>query len=225
MRTRPITLGLGALALAGLLAACGGSAASETTATTTTNDTAAGTPAAGASAAAATAPAAAATGSTADISFAQLMIPHHQQAVQMAELAITNASSPDVQKLAEQIKAAQDPEIQAMESWLATWGVGDQMQGMDASAPANGDMGGMDMGGMSASGMMTQQDLDKLAKTTGADFDRMWLQMMIAHHQGAVTMAQQVLDTTSNADVQALAQAVVDGQTTEIDTMQQLLAA
>jgi uncharacterized protein (DUF305 family) len=81
------------------------------------------------------------------------------------------------------------------------------------------------MGGMSASGMMTQQDLDKLAKTTGADFDRMWLQMMIAHHQGAVTMAQQILDTTSNPDVQKLAQAVVDGQTTEIDTMQQLLAA
>jgi uncharacterized protein (DUF305 family) len=143
----------------------------------------------------------------------------------MADLAITNASSPQVQKLAEQIKAAQDPEISMMESWLTGWGVGDQMQGMDASAPANGDMGGMDMGGMSASGMMTQQELDRLSKATGTDFDRMWLQMMIAHHQGAVTMAQQVLDTTTNPDVQKLAQAVVDGQTTEIDTMQQLLAA
>jgi uncharacterized protein (DUF305 family) len=225
MRTRALALAIGSIGLAGLLAACGGSAASETAATTTTNETAASTPAAGAGSAAATTPAAAATGSTADISFAQLMIPHHQQAVQMADLAITNASSPDVLKLAEQIKAAQDPEIAMMKSWLTGWGVSDQMAGMDPSAPANGDMGGMDMGGMSASGMMTQEDMDTLSNATGEGFDRMWLQMMIAHHQGAVAMAQQVLDTTSNPDVQKLAQAVVDGQTTEIDTMQQLLAA
>jgi uncharacterized protein (DUF305 family) len=158
------------------------------------------------------------------VSFAQLMIPHHQQAVQMAELAITNASSPEVLKLADQIKAAQGPEISTMESWLTGWGVGDQMEGMDPSAPTNGDMGGMDMGGLSGAGMMSMEDMDKLSKATGTDFDRMWLQMMIAHHQGAITMAQQVLDTTSNPDVQKLAQAVVDGQTTEIDTMQQLLA-
>jgi uncharacterized protein (DUF305 family) len=219
MRTRPVALALGGVALTALLAACGGA--------TDSSDSSGVAPGAAASLSAGMmgSPAAVASASTADVSFAQLMIPHHQQAVQMADLAITNASSPQVQKLAEQIKAAQDPEISMMESWLTGWGVGDQMQGMDASAPANGDMGGMDMGGMSASGMMTQQELDRLSKATGTDFDRMWLQMMIAHHQGAVTMAQQVLDTTTNPDVQKLAQAVVDGQTTEIDTMQQLLAA
>jgi uncharacterized protein (DUF305 family) len=172
-----------------------------------------------------TGPQAAASASTADVSFAQLMIPHHQQAVQMADLALTTANSPDVKRLAEQIKAAQGPEITKMESWLAGWGADDQMHGMDPSAPANGDMGGMDMGGLSASGMMSRQDLDTLSTAAGADFDRMWLQMMIAHHRGAVIMAQQVLDTTSNPDVKGLAQAVVDGQTTEIDTMQQLLAS
>jgi uncharacterized protein (DUF305 family) len=218
MRTRPLALAIGGVALTGLLAACGGAA--------TASDSSSAVPAAGNSSAGMMgSPATAASASTADVSFAQLMIPHHQQAVQMADLAITNASSPEVLKLAEKIKAAQDPEIATMESWLTTWGVGDQMQGMDPSAPANGDMGGMDMGGMSASGMMTQDDLDKLSKASGTDFDRMWLQMMIAHHQGAVTMAQQVLDTTTNPDVQKLAQAVVDGQTQEIDTMQQLLAA
>jgi len=163
--------------------------------------------------------------STADVSFAQLMIPHHQQAVQMADMAITSASSPDVQKLAEQIKGAQGPEISTMQSWLTAWRADDHMEGMDPSAPVNGDMGGMDMGGMSAYGMMTQEDMEKLSNATGTDFDRMWLQMMIAHHQGAVTMAQQVLDTTTNPEVQKLAQAVVDGQTQEIDAMQKLLTA
>lgn len=218
MRTRPLVLAIGAVALAGLLAACGGATAS--------SDSSSAAPAAAESSAGMMgSPAGAASASTADVSFAQLMIPHHQQAVQMADMAITGASSPEVLKLAEQIKAAQDPEIATMESWLTTWGVGDQMEGMDPSAPANGDMGGMDMGGLSASGMMSMDDMDKLSKATGEDFDRMWLQMMIAHHQGAITMAQQVLDTTSNPDVQKLAQAVVDGQTTEIDTMQKLLAA
>jgi uncharacterized protein (DUF305 family) len=82
----------------------------------------------------------------------------------------------------------------------------------------------MDMGGVTGAGMMTPEDMAKLSSAAGPDFDTMWLQMMIAHHQGAVTMAQQVLDTTQNADVAKLAQNVVDGQTTEITTMQKLLA-
>ena len=116
-----------------------------------------------------------ATGSDADITFAQLMIPHHEQAVQMADMALQQATSPEVTDLATQIKAAQDPEIQQMR---------------DAS---------------------------------GADFDRMWLTMMIAHHEGAIEMAEQVKAQSTNPDVTALADAIVAGQTTEIDTMQQLL--
>ena len=85
------------------------------------------------------------------------------------------------------------------------------------------DHGFHDMGGMTMSGMMTDEDMQALADATGADFDRLWLQMMTAHHQGAISMADQVKAESSNADVTALADAVISGQTTEIDTMQTLL--
>jgi uncharacterized protein (DUF305 family) len=211
MRTRPIAVTITALALAGLLAACAGASTVSSTGSSS-----------GAGVAASTG---STTGSTADISFAQLMLPHHAQAIMMSDLAATNAASQEVKALAAQISAAQGPEMSTMTGWLAAWGVSEDMTGMDASAPANGDMDGMDMGGLTSSGMMSQADMGKLAKAKGVEFDRMYLQMMIAHHQGAVTMAQQVLDTTSNPQVRQLAQAIVDGQTKEIDTMQKLLAA
>jgi uncharacterized protein (DUF305 family) len=160
-----------------------------------------------------------ADGSEADVAFAQLMIPHHAQAVEMADLALQQGTSPDVLSLAGQIKAAQDPEIQQMRGWLAAWGAPEQMDGADG-----GDHGDMDMGGMSASGMMTDEDMNSLMNASGEEFDRMWLQMMITHHQGAIQMAEQVLADSTNPDVTALANAVVAGQTAEIDAMQQLLA-
>lgn len=159
-----------------------------------------------------------ADGSDADVAFAQLMIPHHAQAVAMADLALEQGTSADVLSLAGQIKAAQDPEIQLMRGWLAAWGAPEQMDGADG-----GDHGDMDMGGMMASGMMSDEDMDALMNAEGADFDRMWLQMMIAHHQGAVQMAEQVLADSKNPDVAALAADVVAGQTAEIDAMQQML--
>jgi uncharacterized protein (DUF305 family) len=154
--------------------------------------------------------------SDADISFAQLMIPHHQQAMQMADLALANASSSDVLQLAEQIKAAQDPEVQIMSGWLDSWDAPMQMEGSD-----HGDM---DMGGITMSGMMSDEDMQQLATAAGADFDSMWLQMMITHHQGAVSMAEQVRTASGNAEVKALADAVISGQTAEIEAMQDLLA-
>jgi uncharacterized protein (DUF305 family) len=84
-------------------------------------------------------------GSEADITFAQLMIPQHEQAVQMADMALSQATTPEVQQLAQQIKDAQDPEIQQMRSWLQSWGAPEQMDGMDGM-----DHGSMDMGGQSA---------------------------------------------------------------------------
>ncbi|MBI4943038.1 MAG: DUF305 domain-containing protein [Actinobacteria bacterium] len=146
-----------------------------------------------------------------DITFAQSMIPHHQQAVEMADLALKNASSNQVKQLATQIKGAQDPEIQTMKGWLTSWGAGEDM-GMDHSG----------MAGMS--GMMSDDDMTKLAAARGTDFDALWLQMMIAHHLGALTMANDVLATTQDPAVKTLAQAVVTGQTKEIDTMKGLLA-
>ena len=144
-----------------------------------------------------------------DVMFAQMMVPHHQQAVEMADLALTKAASPEVKVLATKIKAAQGPEIETMNGWLQQWG-----------APATA--GGMDHG---TDGMMTDADMARLRDASGAEFDRLWLTMMIAHHQGALTMAKDVLATTKSAQVRALAQDVVDGQTREISTMKGMLSA
>jgi uncharacterized protein (DUF305 family) len=200
--TRPLAIAMTGAALTLLLAACGGSSTSSEAN-------------AGADAPAASVAAAADGGAAADIAFAQLMIPHHQQAVEMADLALASATSDQVRELATQIKGAQDPEIMQMNGWLETWGAPMKMAD---------DHGGHDMGGMTMEGMMSDDDMAALMNATGADFDRMWLEMMIAHHEGAITMADQVLAETSNPEVTALAEAVVTGQTAEIDVMQQLLA-
>jgi uncharacterized protein (DUF305 family) len=149
-----------------------------------------------------------ATGVEADVTFAQMMIPHHEQAVEMATLALENdAASEDVKGLAGQIKAAQDPEIQAMKAWLSQW-------------RAQQSTGPMDHG---SGGMMSDQDMTSLMGASGPQFNQMWLEMMIEHHQGAITMAQDVLATTANPDVKELATAVVEGQEKEIATMQGML--
>lgn len=204
---RPLALAATGLAIALTLAACGASAGPSVTTTS----------------AAAGSATQAGTGTDAEISFAQLMVPHHHQAVEMADLALGKSTNPEVKKLAEQIKAAQDQEMAQMKGWLSAWGAPEQMDGATAS-DGSMDHSGMDMGGMKSSGMMTADDLAKLKTASGADFDRMWLQMMIAHHQGAISMANQVIGEISNPQVTQLAKAVVAGQTQEISTMQQLLA-
>ncbi len=164
-----------------------------------------------------------ANGSDADITFAQLMISHHEQAVQMADMALQQANSAEVTDLATQIKAAQDPEIGQMRGWLEQWGAPEQMDGMDGMDHGAMGHGDTDSGGQSAGGMMSDADMGALGNASGADFDRMWLTMMIAHHEGAIKMAEQVKAESTNPDVTALADAVVAGQKKEIDTMQQLL--
>ena len=166
--------------------------------------------------------------SATDISFAQSMIPHHQQAVEMADMALDPAAgaSPEVRALATDIKSAQDPEIEQMSRWLDGWGQPTAMPG--ATSP--GDMPGMDhsghdMGGMTVSGMMTDEDMQTLAGLTGPAFDEMWLQLMIDHHEGAVAMADQVAENTLDPDVAALAGAIITAQEEEIAAMQGLLGA
>ncbi|MEO7421402.1 MAG: DUF305 domain-containing protein [Ornithinibacter sp.] len=146
-----------------------------------------------------------------DVQFAQQMIPHHEQAVEMARLALDDraGASPEVKSLAQQISTAQEPEIATMSGWMSQWG-------------ASTDMGGMDDG---MDGMMSDQEMGDLSTATGADFDRLWLTMMIQHHEGAVSMADAVLGTTHDARVSELARAVVQGQKTEIATMQGMLSA
>jgi uncharacterized protein (DUF305 family) len=192
------------LALATSLAACGGGRSGAGSMDSMSSTAAAG------SSSAATAGAAAGASREADVTFAQSMIPHHEQAVEMADLALKSATSDRVKQLAAQIKAAQDPEIETMRGWLRAWGADEAMAGMDHSS------------GMP--GMMSDADMTALEAAKGADFDRMWLQMMISHHQGALTMANELLGTTSDPQVKTLAEAVVAGQTTEIATMKGLLA-
>ena len=206
---RKKTIALTALAIAGTLtlAGCGGSTAShsgmsgmESTSTpTSTRSTAAMS-----------------DFNDADVTFATGMIPHHRQAVEMAKLAGTRAKSPQVKALAMQIMNAQDPEIRTMSNWLTTWG---------KPVPSDhSSMSGMDMSSSgSMPGMMSGADMDKLKKATGADFDQMFLTMMIAHHQGAIEMANTEKSSGMNADAIALAQQIKEAQTTEITTMQGLL--
>ncbi|WP_020112953.1 DUF305 domain-containing protein [Rhodococcus sp. 114MFTsu3.1] len=150
----------------------------------------------------------------ADVMFARMMYPHHEQAVEMAEMVQGRSDNPDVQALASAIAAAQQPEMDQLTSWLAEWG-------QPAPSGDMGTMGGMDHG--SGMGMMTQQDMDTLAGLTGAEFDRQWSTMMIAHHTGAIEMAQAEIANGSNQDAQQMARTIVDTQQQEIDTMQQLL--
>lgn len=146
----------------------------------------------------------------ADVAFAQGMIPHHKQAVMMADLAADRASSQEVKDLAAQIKAAQDPEITKMTGWLKDWNQPTQMSGMDS----------MDM-----TGMMSDTQMADLKAASGGEFDKMFLGMMIEHHNGAVEMANTEISDGKNPEAIALAKAIVKAQKAEIETMQALVAA
>jgi uncharacterized protein (DUF305 family) len=147
-----------------------------------------------------------------DVMFAQMMIVHHQQAVEMANLAQTRAADPKVKQLAAQIKAEQAPEIATMKRWLAAWGQPTAMPGMPSGMPS----------GMP--GMMSSADMAKLAAATGKNFDKQFLQMMIAHHKGAIQMARSELARGANPDAKALAAHIIKSQQAEIGTMQKMLS-
>lgn len=148
----------------------------------------------------------------ADVTFATQMIPHHQQAVQMANMAGYQATTPEVKQLATAIKAAQDPEIKLMSGWLTQWG-------KPVPSPQHGGHGGHD----EMPGMMTEEELSALGKQKGSMFDRMWIQMMIKHHQGAVAMAKTEQTAGQDAAAVALAKKVETDQTREIAEMDRLL--
>jgi uncharacterized protein (DUF305 family) len=193
MRTHSMASALVAAAAAGaLLAGCGGNTA--TSANTTTP----------APSAARNAPAGQQQHNQADVVFLQNMIPHHQQAIMMSQMALAHATTPQVKDLATRIQAAQQPEIDQMRRLLAAWGVPATPDGM-------GPMGDM-MGGGQGPGMMS-----------GTTFDRMFLQSMIVHHQGAIDMSQTELAQGSNPEARQLAQKIINTQQAEIKEMQTLL--
>ena len=145
------------------------------------------------------------------MTFASSMMPHHQQGLEMADMALTQAGSAEVKNLATQIKTAPDPEIATMTGWLTAWGAGPMPSGDH------------DMGGVSMDGMMSAQEMTALKDVSGTAFDRMWLQLMIKHHEAAVAVAKTQLSQGQSPDAKTLAQAVIDGQTKEIATMTALL--
>lgn len=153
----------------------------------------------------------------ADIAFLQGMIPHHQQAITMSDLAMDNTDDAEVLDLADRIKAAQGPEIEQMEGLLDTWGVESEggMEGMEG-------MGGMEGGGHP--GMLTEEGIDELAAAEGAEFDRLFLAGMIEHHQGAVTSSETVLDEGASEETKQLARDIIETQEIEITEMEELLA-
>jgi len=148
-----------------------------------------------------------------DVAFAKDMIGHHQQAVEMADLALSTSAeaSPTVRALATRIKAAQSPEIEQMTQWLVGWG----------QSVALADHDGHDMDKMT--GMMTNEEMTQLAGAKGVGFDTLWLSLMIEHHRSAIEQASTAKTTGSDAGVIALADRIITSQQAEIAEIQALL--
>jgi uncharacterized protein (DUF305 family) len=140
--------------------------------------------------------------SSADIAFAEMMIPHHEQAIEMSEIAFLNTANPDVLQLAQEIKDAQSPEIELMNSWT----------GGKVSTHA----------GHMMEGMLSESEISDLREAKEKDFDRLFLEGMIKHHEGAIEMAQDVA-TSENRDVADLSASIIKAQELEIANMNELL--
>jgi uncharacterized protein (DUF305 family) len=195
-------LATGAAALAALLAVTACSSSSNQTASSTTMSVTASVPSNSA--------VAAGPHNQADVAFAQDMIPHHQQAIQMSDIMSGKPGiDARVARLATDIKAAQGPEIQQMQGWLSQWAVPTV-----SMAP-----------GMTMTGMLTDQAIVALQNAQGIDADRQFLTGMIQHHQGAIEMAQEEIRSGQYPPALALAHSIVTSQQQQISTMQGLLAS
>jgi uncharacterized protein (DUF305 family) len=166
----------------------------------------------------------------ADVDFATDMIQHHAQALVMVDLSLGRELEPEMVELTDQIRAAQAPEIEQMVGWLNDWDKPVPETSRDhANAHADDHGGGEDDHGDDSTmgagmpGMQSGEELDALEQAQGGEFRTMWLSMMIEHHEGAVEMAEEVLDEGQNGKVRKLAEGIVKTQSAEIDTMQQLL--
>ena len=143
----------------------------------------------------------------ADVMFLQMMIPHHQQAIDISNLAMKVSKDAELLALAKKIAADQAAEITQMKAWLKDAG---------ASEDPGHAMDGM-------GGMLTDADLATLKAATGKDFDILWLKGMTGHHDGAVHMTMMIEDA-QNADIKAFGETVVADQTAQIDQMKAMLA-
>ena len=150
----------------------------------------------------------------ADVMFAQMMIPHHEQAVQMSDVVLAkDGLSPEITELATQVKDAQAPEIETMTGWLDAWG--EPVEGHHMESADGED--GMD-------GMLSEDQMGELEAAEGEEAARMFLESMTAHHNGAVDMAQEEIENGENPEAIALAEDIVETQEAEIEEMKELLA-
>lgn len=155
-----------------------------------------------------------------DVSFATDMIPHHEQAVMMSDLALGQATSPQVKALATRIKAAQGPEITLMQGWLSTWGEkeGDGGHGGHAMGSGQGMQGSEHM-----KGMLSDGEMGSLRAASGTAFDRMFLEGMTLHHRGAVEMARLEQEKGKFPAAKELAGRIIADQEREIAEMADIL--
>ncbi|MFF8866250.1 DUF305 domain-containing protein [Streptomyces sp. NPDC015139] len=154
-----------------------------------------------------------------DVAFAQGMIPHHRQAVAMADLAPSRAKAQRVKDLAAKIKQAQDPEINTMSGWLKAWG--EKVPDAATSGMDHSSMPGMDHSSMP--GMMSGDDMAKLKDLSGDAFDKAFVQMMISHHQGAIEMAKTEQAKGAYGPARTMAKSIVTSQSAEITEMNKIL--
>lgn len=241
IKTQTVVTGIAALAAVAALGACSNSATKEA------GPSAA--PAVTQSSTQTSASAQAGAHNQADMEFARMMIPHHQQAIEMSDIILGKQGiDPRVVDLATQIKAAQGPEIEQMQGWMKQWGM--PMSGMPGMSemPSMSGMPGMDHGGMHGStptsmmpsgsmmpgmggmgdmsgmeGMMSPAEMDSLENAQGVEASKLFLTGMIKHHQGALTMAQDEIKNGQSPDAIALAKSILESQQKEIDTMNQIL--
>lgn len=212
MTTKTLTSALGAFALAAALTGCGAAdeepseAAPDTTQSTEEVSD---------------------QHNEADVEYISGMVMHHSQAVEMSEIVLEKDDiDTEVSTLAEDIREAQGPEIEQMESWLEAWGEegasGGDMEGMDHGDGDMEDMGSME--GMSdMEGMMSEDDLSELESATGTEASRLFLEQMIAHHEGAVSSAEDHLENGENPEALELSESIISDQQAEIDEMETML--
>lgn len=205
MNTTRLTAAMLSLALLGSLAACAGSSASAASGTVSVSTSA---------------PAQETPGpnhNDADTSFAQHMTIHHEGALEMAGLATTNAASQEIKDLALLITAAQAPEIETMTWWLDTWGEDSAERVVTETA------GALDHSGMLMGGLTHEEAMLELTGLAGAEFDSRFLELMLAHHEGGLVMAQEEIAGGVNDEAIALAQSIVTAQTADMALMRDLL--
>lgn len=147
-----------------------------------------------------------------DVAFAADMVPHHQQAVDLAALAPDHTTNPQVITLAKTISTEQGPQIQTLKVFLVQW-----------KESPDSDTGHSGPGDMAMNGMVDDATMARLESLRGAEFDTLWLQSMIGHHRGAIEMAKAEIAKGENVDAKQLAQAIVTAQQSEIDQMTQML--